>query len=452
MSRSRARDQAEQAAAPRIAVVYRPIDQLKLDSNNPRLHSRKQVRKIARSVEQFGFVVPILTNADLKVIAGHGRVMAARMLDWGEVPTISLDHLSEAQARALLLAENRLAEEATWDKQLLGQQLNELAALDLDFSLELTGFEMGEIDLLIEGLNSTEVKPDPADELPVAHGPSVCRLGDLWRLAGHKIYCGSALNATDYAHLLGDEKAAMVMADPPYNVPIQGNVSGLGSIQHREFVMASGEMSKVEFTNFLTRVCSLFSLHSVEGSLHFIFMDWRHLEELLLAGGQTYGELKNLCVWVKDAPGMGSLYRSQHELVLVFKHGCEAHRNNVELGRYGRNRTNIWNYPSVSSFGRSGEEGKLLALHPTVKPVALIADAILDCSTRGDIVLDGFLGSGTTVIAAERTGRCCRGLELDPVYVDTTIRRWQAYTGESARHVASGQTFNEIAAAAEQGE
>ena len=241
----------------------------------------------------------------------------------------------------------------------------------------------------------------------------------------------------------------MVFTDPPYNVPIDGHASGLGAIHHRPFPMASGEMNKAAFTAFLGEAFHNLAAFSADGSIHFICMDWRHLEELLTAGCDVYSELKNLCVWVKDNGGMGSLYRSQHELVFVFKHGCNGHRNNVQLGRFGRNRSNVWHYPGVNSFARCGEEGNLLALHPTVKPVAMVADAILDCSARSDIVLDAFLGSGTTVIAAERTGRRCYGLELDPAYVDTIIRRWQAQTGCSARHAVTGRSFDDLAREAE---
>jgi hypothetical protein len=235
-----------------------------------------------------------------------------------------------------------------------------------------------------------------------------------------------------------------VFTDPPYNVPIDGHASGLGSIRHRDFVMAAGEMGEKEFTTFLTEACSLLASNSVEGSIHFLCMDWRHLRQLLAAGGEVYSELKNICVWVKHNAGMGSFYRSQHELVCVFKHGRGAHRNNVQLGQYGRHRTNVWSYPGVNSFGRGTEEGNLLALHPTVKPVAMVADAILDCSARGDIVLVPFMGSGTTVMAAERVGRRCYGMELNPLYVDTTIRRWQAFTGATARQSETGRAFDEV--------
>jgi DNA modification methylase len=277
-------------------------------------------------------------------------------------------------------------------------------------------------------------------------GPAVTRPGDLWQLGEHRVYCGDARYAIAYAALMQTEQAEMVFTDPPYNVRIDGNVSGLGSVRHRDFAMASGEMSETEFKNFLTTTCSLHARHSAEGALHFICMDWRHMAELLAAGREVYTELKDLCVWTKGNAGMGSLYRSQHELVFVFKHGRRSHRNNIQLGQYGRNRSNVWNYPGVNSFSRSGEEGRLLALHPTVKPVALVADAIIDCTSRRDIVLDGFLGSGTTVIAAERTGRRCYGIEIDPLYVDTIIRRWQAFTRDHARHVSSGRSFMEIQA------
>jgi len=283
----------------------------------------------------------------------------------------------------------------------------------------------------------------------VSAGPPLSKIGDLWLLGPHRVLGGDARDPASFAALMGEERAAMVFTDPPYNVPIDGHASGLGAIHHRPFPMASGEMDRSGFTAFLTEACQNLAAFSGAGSIHFICMDWRHAEELLAAGRGVYGELKNLCVWVKDNGGMGSLYRSQHELVFVFKHGANGHRNNVQLGRFGRNRSNVWRYPGANSFARCGEEGNLSALHPTVKPVAMVADAILDCSARGDSILDAFLGSGTTVIAAERTGRRCCGLELDPIYLDRAIHRWQALTGGSARHAASGRTFDDLAREAE---
>jgi DNA modification methylase len=431
-------------------IIYRPLDGLRPDPANPRCHSKKQVRQIAESIKAFGFNVPILVDREGNVVAGHGRLAACCELGMSEVPTLCLDHLTPAQLHAFRIADNRLTEIATWDDRLLAEQLKDLSLLGLDFSLEVTGFDMAEIDLRILSLENPPEDDDPADEVPgVAAGPPVSKLGDLWRLGRHRLLCGSALDTTAFAALMGEERASAVFTDPPYNVPIDGHASGLGAIHHRPFAMASGEMDAAEFTAFLRAAFGNLAAFSVDGALHYVCMDWRHVDELLAAGRGPYGAPKNLCVWVKSNAGMGSLYRSQHELVFVFKHGRHRHRNNIQLGQFGRNRSNVWHYPGANSFARCGAEGNLSALHPTVKPVAMIADAILDCSARGDIVLDGFLGSGTTVIAAERTGRRCYGIELDPVYVDTIIRRWQGLTGGSADHAASGRGFDDLAREAE---
>jgi DNA modification methylase len=313
----------------------------------------------------------------------------------------------------------------------------------LEFSLEATGFDVGEIDLRIQGLGDQST-PDPADVIPADSGSPVTQVGDLWELGRHRLICHNALDASAYAQLLDGERAAMVFTDPPYNVPIEGHASGLGKVTHRDFVMASGEMDQAEFTTFLARVCTLLSRNCIDGGIHFICIDWRHVGELLAAGQPAYSELKNICIWVKSNAGMGSFYRSQHELIFVFKQGRAAHRNNVQLGRFGRHRTNVWNYPSIGSFGRSSDEGNLLKLHPTVKPVTLVADAIMDCSAPGDVVLDAFSGSGTTIIASERTGRRAHGIEIDPAYVDAAVRRWQAFSRHEARHVMTGKTFDEM--------
>jgi DNA modification methylase len=445
-----ARRQGSGRAKP-LKIIYQQIEALKLDPGNPRVHAKRQIGQIASSIRIFGFNVPVLVDRHGNVVCGHGRMLACRELGMTEVPTLCLDHLTSAQARAFMIADNRLTEIATWDDQLLAQQLKDLSLSGLDFSLEVTGFMTAEIDLRISSLEDKPAQDaDPADALPeVAAGPPVSKIGDLWLLGRNRLLCGSALDTLAFTALMGEERAATVFTDPPYNVPIDGHASGLGAIHHRPFPMASGEMSKAEFNAFLSRACFNLAAFSAAGSLHFICMDWRHLDELLSAAAEAYGELKNLCVWVKDNAGMGSLYRSQHELVLVFKQRGGAHRNNVQLGQFGRNRSNVWRYPGANSFARCGEEGNLLALHPTVKPVAMVADAILDCTERGQIVLDAFLGSGTTVIAAERTGRRCYGLDLDPVYVDTIIRRWQTLTGEKARHAASSRLFDDLAGEAE---
>jgi DNA modification methylase len=428
----------------RLTIVYRSLDELKPDPKNPRSHSRRQTRQIANSIDTFGFNVPVLVDGDLNVVAGHGRIQACRQLGWTKVPTISLAHLTPAQAKAFLIADNRLTENSEWNDRLLAEQFKELSLLNLDFELDVTGFELAEIDLRIESLNEADAaEDDQLDQVPAASGPAVAQPGDLWRLGRHHLFCGSALEAASYVSLLDGNKAALVFTDPPYNVPVQGHVSGKGSVQHREFAMASGEMSEIEFTDFLRRACTQLAAHSVPGAIHYICMDWRHVDEVLTAGKAVYADLLNICVWVKHNGGMGSLYRSQHELVLVFKNGAGGHCNNVQLGKFGRNRTNVWNYRGANDFGRATEEGNLLAMHPTVKPVALVADAILDCSHRGDLVLDAFLGSGSALIACERTGRRCCGIEVDPLYVDTAIRRWQKYTGATAVNAVTGQTFVE---------
>jgi len=431
----------------RLRVEYVSIDSLQPDAKNPRLHTDRQIQQIARSIKSFGFNVPILADRLRRVVAGHGRLLAARLLGLEEVPVIQLESLTEPQARAFALADNRMTDQSQWSDQLLSEVFRDLSALELNFSLEDTGFTMGEIDFRIEGSSTSPAgHSDPADQLPEhSNQPAVSKRGCLWILGRHRLLCGDACDAASYDALMQGNLAQLVFTDPPYNVPVQGHVSGKGRIKHREFVKASGELTFGQFVHFLAGVMHLLARHSGDGSLHFQCMDWRHSSEILAAGNQAYTELKNICVWVKDNAGMGSLYRSQHELVFVFKSGRGPHRNNVELGVHGRNRSNVWKYPSPSSFGRQSEEGQLLALHPTVKPVAMIADAILDASARGDVVLDPFLGSGSTLVAAERVGRICYGIEIDPLYADTAIRRWQRYTGEAAVHAVSGRRFDELA-------
>ena len=436
----------EKDTAQNLRVEWLAISELKPDPRNPKQHCARQIRQIADSIKTFGCLVPVLIDRDNKILAGHGRVLALRRLGWAEVPVIRVEHLTPERARAFSVADNRLTELSTWDERLLGEILSELSAAELDFTLEVTGFSVAEIDLRIEQLSVLNTtRPDPADELANCTGESpVTRPGDLWRAGRHLVRCGDALDPASYEKLMQGLRADVVFTDPPYNVPIDGHVSGKGRVRHRDFAMASGEMTALQFTQFLTTVLRLLVRHSADGSLHYIFMDWRHLLELLTAADGVYSELKNLCAWVKDNAGVGSLYRSQHELVLVFKSGAAPHRNNVQLGQYGRNRTNVWQYPTINNFGRRGDEGNLLTLHPTVKPVALVADAIMDCSARGDIVLDPFLGSGSTLIAAERVGRVCCGIELEPLYVDTAIRRWQRFTGDGATRAGDGSRFDDL--------
>ena len=428
-----------------LNIDYKTIESLTLRANNPRTHSEAQIKQLMRSIEHFGFINPVLIDGEGQLIAGHGRVEAAMRLGFVNIPAICLADMSEDDIRAYVIADNRLAEQAGWDNDLLALELGALVDLEIDYDLTLTGFELPEIDVILQGIGDDpgDNAQDPADQIPeVLSGPPVTRPGDVWIVGKHRLICADSTKRETYAALMGDTRAAMVFCDPPYNVPVSGHICGSGNIQHREFAMAAGEMSDKEFTSFLTSVFEHLAAFSTDGSLHYQCMDWRHLGEILAAGKAAYDELKNLCVWTKTNGGMGSLYRSQHELVLLFKSGPGPHINNVELGKHGRYRTNVWTYPGVNSFGNQQSD---LALHPTVKPTAMVRDAILDCSNRKDIVLDAFCGSGTTLIAAEETGRMGRGIELDPVYCDVIVRRMRETFGLEARLEATGQTFGTVA-------
>ncbi len=425
-----------------LFIVYQPIDQLKPNPHNARIHPKRQLRQIRESIREFGFTNPIIVDAENRIIAGHGRLAAAKLLGITTVPTIRLDGMTKEQIRAYIIADNKLSENAGWDKEILAVEFRELLALDC-FDIAVTGFETTEIDLIMEEAKAApekEATPEPDfDQEPVT------KPGDVWLLRKHRIICGNSLHQATHRNLMGGRRAAMVFTDPPYNVRIDGHVTGNGAIRHPEFAMASGEMSEAEFVSFLITSLKLLCDFSANNSVHYICMDFRHLSELLAAGRQNYDEFLNMCVWVKNQGGMGSFYRSQHELVLVFRKGKGPHRNNVQLGQFGRNRTNVWQYPGIQTLSKQSEEGNLLAFHPTVKPIAMVADAILDCTARGEIVLDAFLGSGTTLLAAERVGRVCCGIEIDPIYIDVAIRRWQNYTGDAAIHESTGKRFDEIA-------
>ena len=297
----------------------------------------------------------------------------------------------------------------------------------------------------IDGLLGDLVDPeqDPLDEVPQIAGKPASRLGDLWQLGDHRLYCGDSCKEVHVRALMGTAIASMGFYDPPFNVRIK-DIVGRGKIKHREFAFASGEMSPSQFEAFLKKWMRLAAQFSEDGSIHYVCMDWRHLAEITAAGADAYTELKNVAVWTKSTPGQGSLYRSAHEFVFVYKSGDASHQNNIELGRHGRNRSNVWSYPGVNSF-RAGRLDEL-SIHPTVKPIALVADAMRDCSRRGDIVLDLFMGSGTSILAAEKVGRRAYGVEIDPLYVDAAIRRWQQFTGRDAILKATRQTFDEVAA------
>jgi DNA modification methylase len=419
------------------------VGKLRPSKRNARTHSKKQIEQITNSIRRFGWTYPILVDEQGNILCGVGRWHAAQKLGLAKVPVIVLSNLGDTEKRALALADNKIAANADWDRKILAAELGELAVLlpEISLNLEITGFEAAEIDSLMGDLIDPEL--DPGDTLPEIAQVPISRRADFWLLGRHRLICGDACVDADIRSLMGRERADMVFADPPYNVCIAATV-GRGKIKHREFASASGEMSPAQFTQFLTDWMTLTARHSGNGSVSFVCMDWRHLGEILAAGREAYSELKQLVVWAKTNAGQGSYYRSQHELIFVFKNGNGPHQNNIQLGRHGRNRSNLWTYAGVNTF-RTGRLDDL-SVHPTVKPIALVADAMRDCSRRNDIILDPFMGSGTTILAAERVGRRGYGLEIDPLYVDVAIRRWQDFTKQDAVLKATGQTFDEVAA------
>jgi DNA modification methylase len=423
------------------AIEPMSVASLRPYARNARTHSKKQIKQIARSIERFGFTNPVLISEENEIIAGHGRVEAAKHLGIDSVPTLRLSHLNAAQRRAYVIADNKLALNAGWDREVLAIELQ--ALVDLEFEVELTGFSLAEVDLVLdEARESSPSGPaEPVDEHPPLGDPTsaVTRTGDVWLLGRHRLICGNSRSAETVRALMAEDSADLIFTDPPYNVPIDGHVCGLGRTQHREFAMGVGEMTAEAFTAFLTETLGHAAQVAKDGAIAFVCMDWRHMGELLAAGQTVFSELKNLCVWNKTNGGMGSFYRSKLELVFVFKVGTAPHTNTFGLGDTGRYRTNVWDYAGINSL--KAERAEELAMHPTVKPVALVADAIRDCSKRGDIVLDPFAGSGTTLIAAEKTGRSARVVEFDPVYCDRIARRFEKLTGKAARLSATGQNF-----------
>lgn len=424
-------------------IIMRSPVELVARPDNPRTHSKKQMKSIIDSIRRFGFTNPVLIDADSCIVAGHARVDAARQLGLVEVPTISLAHLSKAELKAYVITDNRTAELAGWDRELLALNFIDIELLDPNFDLTLTGFDDIEIDMIRDASDTKKPPVEPAIVEPARDAPPVSQLGDLWLIGeDHRLLCGDACKRETYTKLLGADRADLVFTDPPYNVPISGHVSGLGKVKHREFVAASGEMSRSAFQLFMGDFMRELARASRSGSVHYICMDWRHIADLLAVGEGIYDQLLNLVVWSKTNGGMGSFYRSQHELIAVFKHGRRAHLNNVTLGSNGRHRTNVWSYAGANSFGAQRDED--LKLHPTVKPMEMVADAIRDASQPRDIILDPFGGSGTTLLAAQETGRRARLVELDLLYVDVIIRR-AALAGLSAMHAETGETFEAVA-------
>jgi DNA modification methylase len=428
-----------------LSVVYFEPKDLKPYPRNARRHSSKQIRQIADSIRTFGFTNPILIDAQDMILAGHGRVEAAKILNMVTVPCVRIETVTPDQRRAYILADNKLALNAGWDQEILAIELQGL--VDLGFDMTVTGFSLAEADFILDAARdgAIDTPAGPEDVIPRMTEDTVTRMGDLWRLGRHRLICGDARNVDDYDRLLAGETVDLIFTDPPYNVPIDGHVCGSGRIRHREFAMGVGEMSSSSFTAFLTETLGAAAKRCRDGAIAFVCMDWRHMSELLAAGRATFSELKNLCVWNKTNGGMGTFYRSKHELVFVFKVGTATHVNSFGLGDTGRYRTNVWDYPGISSMGTGRMDE--LSMHPTVKPAALVADAIRDCSLRGDIVLDSFGGSGTTLIAAETCGRAARLIEYDPAYCDTIVLRWERMTGKPAILSSTDRAFEDVAAA-----
>ena len=414
---------------------------LKPAERNARTHSKKQIRWIASSIREFGFLNPVIVDDTNMILAGHGRLEAARQVGLTHVPVVRFDHLTTAQKRAYLIADNRIAEQAGWDREMLAIELGEL--IDLlpieGFDISLTGFDTPEIDLLLADMAISRSEPREAIPLPPRSG--VSEPGDLWHLGKHRLLCGDARQANQLSRLMDGASAAAVFCDPPYNLRVS-SIGGRGRNKHPEFAFGSGEMTPTQFQQFLSKIIANGIRVSSKGAIHFVCIDWRHIADLIAVGSKIYGDMLNLVVWNKTNAGQGSFYRSQHELIGVFRVGEHPHKNNVELGRYGRNRSNVWTYAGVNTFGRGRMEA--LAVHPTVKPTALVADALLDCTARGDAVLDQCAGSGTIFLAADKVGRIAYGLEIEPRYVDVAILRWQQLTKLEATLEGDGRSFEEI--------
>lgn len=426
----------------RVKMVS-PIS-LKPANRNARRHSKKQVRLIKQSFTRYGVINPVVINRQGRIIAGHARVEAAIELAIPLVPVVQIDHLSDVEQRAYALADNALHDKSGWDRGLLGAELLELAELlpNENMDVSLTGFEAAEIDLLLADMTASPSSEAEDVLLELPKSPT-SRRGDLWQLGKHRHLCGDSRDALSFKRLMAGARAAAVFTDPPFNRRAN-EIGGRGNTRHENFAFGAGEMSDPKFEEFLSDILGNSVSVSRIGAVHYVFMDWRHIDNLVRVGRALYGAMLNLVVWNKTNAGQGSFYRSQHELIAVFRVGDVQHRNNVELGRHGRNRSNVWTYPGVNTFGRGRAEA--LASHPTVKPVALVADALLDCTARGDAVLDPFMGSGTTLLAAEKVGRVSFGIEYEPAYVDVAIMRWQAVTKLEATLAGDGRTFEEIAA------
>lgn len=437
---------ALQGAAGARYPVYEivPIESLKQAKRNVRLHPDGQLEALTESLRQFGLITPIVVDADSRIVAGHGRWEAAKRLGITSVPILRAQHLSVQQLQLYAIADNRIAEQAEWDRELLAVEFRELELALPDISLSVSGFQLPEIDLMTSSLQQTSWSD--LDETPesVPQRAPVTKIGDAWVFDdNHVLLCGNSTDPEAVTGLMAGERAAAVATDPPYNLKAR-EYSGKGRNRHGDFRQAAGELSRPEFTGFLTSGFAAVLPHLTTGALIYAFMDWKHVRELLGAADENALELLNICIWDKGKGGMGAFYRSAHEMVFVFRHGDARHNNRVQLGRYGRDRTNLWRYEGFNSFSRGRD--RALAMHGTVKPVQMICDLLLDCTEKNDIVIDGFAGSGTSLIAAQKLGRRARVIELDPVYCDTIIERYRTAFESEPVHRDLGLTFPAVAA------
>lgn len=419
-----------------------PIESLKPLAKNVRNHSKAQLAVLANSLAEFGMVSPVVVDVDNRILAGHGRVEAAKRNGETVVPTLRAN-ISGPRSRLYALADNRIAELSTWDETSKAEEFRDLRLEVPDLDLTLSGFEHPVIELAIASLEQTDWSDlDKVPEVPAV--TPVTRLGDIWDYRnGHTLVCGDSTQLETVTAAVNGETVQLVEEDFPYNLRAR-EYSGKGRNQHGDFQMAAGEMNRNQFRDFLAGSYEAVIPHLADGALLFGFMDWKHIADLLDAGEQSAFELKNVVVWDKGKGGMGALYRSAHELVAVFKHGKGPHTNNIMLGKHGRDRHNIWRYAGMNRFGAGRD--RALALHGTVKPVEMICDILLDASKVGDVVFDGFSGSGTTLIAAEKMGRRGKVVELDPRYCDVAIGRFARAFGEEPVERHSGLTFAEHAA------
>jgi len=424
-----------------LRVEYLTPSQLKPARRELRRRTRQHVQRIARSMSEFGCLVPIIVDAGLQIVAGQTRLDAAKLLGLTSVPVIRVEHLTDAQLRLFAIADNKLPEGVEWDKDALRIELGEIELVAPEMDLSSSGFAIAEIDTMYGRHRVTELSDDDRQVAPDAAEAISC-LGDRWHLGRHMLGCGDARDGTLLNDLLGGRKVRALVSDPPWNLKIEGVVSGNGKKKHADFIMAAGEMTKPDFTVFLAEFLETAKLHLVDGALLYVYMVWRNYDALVAAAVSAGLEQENMLVWCKDNAGMGSMYRSQHELIGFFKYGSVSHTNNINLGRHGRNRANVLFYPGVNSFGKGRDAA--LATHPTCKPVAMLADLLLDCSDPGEVVLDPFGGSGSTLIAAERVERVACLIELDPKYVDAIVRRFEDVAGTEAVHAESGLTFAQV--------